>query len=262
MDREAYIHGYSEAVVYEMQSRTAEAFAGFLIPLLNSGFSMLDCGCGPGTVTAGFRAYLGEGRLVGVDISEEQINIANESVADDANTEFQAADVYNLPFDDDTFDVVFSHTLLEHVSNPVDALVEMKRVLKPGGLIATKNGDRGGQVPIVNSPTLDKAFRLHTAMAAEGGSDMDVGRRQHAHVLSAGFEKVSSTTSTHFYDSEGVKDRFAALARGWCLQVFEAGRLTEDEFQACLGEIDRLEADPSGHVNLAVYWETVGRKGL
>jgi hypothetical protein len=138
----------------------------------------------------------------------------------------------------------------------------MKRVLKPGGLIATKNGDRGGQVPIVNSPTLDKAFRLHTAMAAEGGSDMDVGRRQHAHVLSAGFEKVSSTTSTHFYDSEGVKDRFAALARGWCLQVFEAGRLTEDEFQACLGEIDRLEADPSGHVNLAVYWETVGRKGL
>ncbi len=259
-DRETYIHGYSEAVVHEMQSRTAEAFAGFLIPYLNAGSSLLDCGCGPGTLTLGFRRYLDQGRIVGVDLSADQIKSATVAAVSDQNSSFEVADVYDLPFEDSTFDVVFSHTLLEHVSNPIDALIEMKRVLKFGGLVATKNGDRGGQVPIVNSPNLDQAFQLHTEIAAERGADMYVGRRQHAYVLSAGFERVKSTTSTHFYDAEGVRDRFGSLARGWCLQVFEAGRMSGAEFQECLKEIEQLESNPSGHVNLAVYWETVGRK--
>ncbi len=260
--RERYVHGYSAAVVHEMRSRDAEVFAAFLLPHLKPGMSLLDCGCGPGGITLGFRSRLGDGQLVGIDISEEQVELAKGAALDAGldDVTFRTGDVYELPFEESAFDIVFSHTLLEHLSRPLDALVDMKRVLKPGGLLAVKNGDRGGRIVAPESPLLSRVLKLHESLAEKGGTDMNVGRMQHRLVRQAGFEQVTTTTSTHFYDSAGIRDRFAALARGWAVQVTDGGLMSESELAEALDEIDEFEADQDALVNLAVYWETLGTR--
>ena len=109
---------------------------------------LLHVGCGPGTITLDLAARVAHGCTVGVDreagvIAEAQRLLENRRIS---GVEFRTADAYALEFDDQTFDVVHAHQLLQHLADPVGALVEMRRVLRPGGLLAVRDSDYGGFV--------------------------------------------------------------------------------------------------------------------
>jgi ubiquinone/menaquinone biosynthesis C-methylase UbiE len=106
---------------------------------------VLDAGCGPGTITLGIARKVPPGRVTGIDAEDSQFSTAREhGEREDVNIEFQKASVYELPFPDGSFNAVFSHALLEHPSDPGAVLAELRRVLKPGGLIGVRAGDMGG----------------------------------------------------------------------------------------------------------------------
>src|SRR5437867_1715664 len=133
---ETYTLGYSDTALDFVSRRTLESHGAFFIPYLHPGMRVLDCGCRPGSITFGIAARVGHGSVIGVDMDESQVRLATANAAARAatNVSFRAASAYGLPFADSSFDAVFSHALLEHLSQPVKAMREFQRVLRPGGV--------------------------------------------------------------------------------------------------------------------------------
>jgi ubiquinone/menaquinone biosynthesis C-methylase UbiE len=122
-----------------MAHRTAESHAGFLLPHLRPGMRLLDCGCGPGTITEGLAAAVAPGPTVGVDADpSEAARAAGRGIP---GATFTACDATALPFPDGAFDAVHARALLEHLRRPEDAVAEMRRVPAPGGVIGVATPD-------------------------------------------------------------------------------------------------------------------------
>ncbi|KAK4183202.1 methyltransferase [Podospora australis] len=141
-----YTQGYSRATTRSHASRTIHSDAKFLIPHVKPADMILDVGCGPGTITVGFSEIVGpQGKVAGIDISSEILEQAKSSIPPKPNLKFRQADLLSetgLPFPDETFDVVFSSQLFPHLTPReirLQALKEMRRVLKTGGVLATRD---------------------------------------------------------------------------------------------------------------------------
>lgn len=104
---------------------------------------MLDIGAGSGTITASFAKYMPDGHVTATDISEDILRKAAEysESAGVTNISFQTANVYELPFDDNSFDIAHTSQVLVHLEYPVRALKEMFRVVRPGGIVAVRESD-------------------------------------------------------------------------------------------------------------------------
>jgi ubiquinone/menaquinone biosynthesis C-methylase UbiE len=95
---------------------------------------VLDLGCGSGWATRLLAARVTEGRVDGIDISDEMIQLARESSIAFDNVGFRVASAEQLPFDDATFTHVFSMESIYYYANMLRALTEVRRVLADGGL--------------------------------------------------------------------------------------------------------------------------------
>ena len=162
--------------------RTAENSAAYLLPSLSPGQRLLDVGCGPGTITLDLAGRVAPGQTVGVDrdagvVAEAQRLLESREVP---GIEFMTADTYALGFDDESFDVVHAHQLLQHLTDPVAALVEMRRVLRPGDVLAVRDGDYGGFVWAPADPLLDRWMQLYHDVCRHNGADADAAPRQPA----------------------------------------------------------------------------------
>jgi ubiquinone/menaquinone biosynthesis C-methylase UbiE len=155
--RAIYTHGHHESVLRSHQRRTGEDSAGYLLPYLEPGLSLLDVGCGPGTITADLAARVGPGSVTAVDQFADVLNVARAEVQQRnlSNVSFATADVHRLDFPDDSFDVVHAHQVLQHVADPVHALGEMRRVCVPGGIVAARDADYSGFIWFPRLPALD-----------------------------------------------------------------------------------------------------------
>src|ERR1700747_2716437 len=118
-----YTHGHHESVLRSHQRRTAEDSAAYLLPHLKAGLSVLDVGCGPGTITADLAARVTPGPVTAVDQFADVLTTARGEAErrNLSNVSFAPADVHKLDFPDDTFDVVHAHQVLQHVADPVRA---------------------------------------------------------------------------------------------------------------------------------------------
>jgi ubiquinone/menaquinone biosynthesis C-methylase UbiE len=205
---EVYTHGHHDSVLRSHRWRTAENSAAYLIPHLRSGMTLLDVGCGPGTITADLATLVAPGSVVGVDRERTVIDEATRSNQPDGSTslEFRIADVYSLPFDDESFDVVHVHQVLQHLTDPVAALAEMRRVLRTGGILAARESDYGAFVWAPEDPMLDRWMALYHEVSRHNGAQADAGRHLRGWVNEAGFgvTKVSSSTWTFAEEDERV----------------------------------------------------------
>ncbi|HSR21945.1 MAG TPA: methyltransferase domain-containing protein, partial [Candidatus Eisenbacteria bacterium] len=152
-----YTHGHHDSVLRSHRWRTAENSAGYLLPHLAPGTSLLDIGCGPGTITVDLAARVEPGTVVGVDADAGVIaQAAAEARRAGVHVEFRVADAYQLDVDDGTFDVVHAHQVLQHLRDPVTALVEMGRVCRPGGIVAARDSDYAAMTWSPAEPALDR----------------------------------------------------------------------------------------------------------
>ena len=202
-----YTHGHHPSVLRSHSWRTAENSAGYLLPELKPGQDLLDVGCGPGTITADLAALVAPGRVTAVENAPGVLEQAarNAAGAGVSNIVFEVADIHELPYADDSFDVVHAHQVLQHVADPVQALREMRRVCRPGGVVAARDSDYAGffWYPLV--PALDEWQELYRRTARANGGEPDAGRRLHAWAREAGFTEVVAGSSTWCYSTESER---------------------------------------------------------
>ncbi|MFB7914309.1 class I SAM-dependent methyltransferase [Streptomyces sp. NPDC056061] len=193
-----YTHGHHESVLRSHRWRTAANSAAYLIGELRPGVSVLDIGCGPGTITADLAAMVAPGRVTAVDTTREILaraaGVAAERGLD--NVEFTIADVHALGFADDSFDVVHAHQVLQHVGDPVLALREMRRVCRPGGIVAVRDSDYAAMAWYPEVPGLDTWQELYRRVARANGGEPDAGRRLLSWARRAGFTDITATAGT------------------------------------------------------------------
>lgn len=183
----------SETYTREVISqRTAEVEAEFLLPHLRSGMRMLDCGCGPGSITVGLAELVAPGQVVGIDLRADDLVSARVLASNRGmtNVAFQRADIYRLPFGDGAFDAALAHAVLQHLGDPLRALIEIRRVLRPGGVLGI--ADRAWQLGVryPTNPTLDAWDRLWPRTIAHHGGSPFYAPSQRALLLQAGFVRA------------------------------------------------------------------------
>jgi ubiquinone/menaquinone biosynthesis C-methylase UbiE len=237
---EVYTHGHHDSVLRSHRWRTAENSAAYLIPHLRSGMTLLDVGCGPGTITADLATLVAPGPVIGVDRERTVIAEATRSNRPDssASLEFRIADVYSLPFDDESFDVVHVHQVLQHLSDPAGALVEMRRVLRKRGILAARESDYGAFVWAPEDPMLDRWMGLYHDISRHNGAQADAGRHLLGWVTEAGFGVTKASSSTWTFAEEEERMWWGELwaervtVSSLAEQAVGYGFSTADELQA------------------------------
>lgn len=232
-----YTHGHHDSVLRSHRWRTAENSAAHLLPHLRAGQRVLDVGCGPGTITLDLARLVAPGEVVGIDVAAEIVAAAERARADAslANASFAVGDVYALEFDTGSFDVVHAHQVLQHLADPVAALREMRRVLRPGGLLAVRDSDYGAFTWFPLDPRLDRWLELYHQVTLRNRAEADAGRFLRAWVRAAGFtdDIVSSSTWTFADDADRTwwGDLWAerAVSSGFAEQAVEYGFATSEE---------------------------------
>jgi SAM-dependent methyltransferase len=256
-----------DSSVVEFQQRRGGDSAAFFVPFLKADMALLDAGCGPGTITAALAGFVG--RAVGVDLEPNAIAAANRLAAGSGptNLAFVEADITALPFEDGSFDAVFFHAVLYHQGRAslTKILAEARRVLKPGGLLATRDADVGGNIL---HPQLD-GVRLALDLwqrwyEHDDPAALHFGRRQGSVLRAHGFTPVWTGASyvNHSADAASRQEAVADARRsllGLGPQLIGKGLATDHDIQAALAGWDAWGADPD-----AVYFrcrcECVARK--
>ncbi|KAI0647893.1 methyltransferase type 11 [Trametes meyenii] len=199
MSKEAvYTHGHHESVLRSHSWRTAENSAAYLLPYLKPNMTLLDIGCGPGTITADFATLLSAGHVTALEVPGSDVLEKARALASKrglTNMSFVSGDATTLPFADGTFDVVHAHQVLQHVGDPVQVLKEMRRVTKPGGVVAARDTDFSGMVWYPEVEGMDEWRRGYLQVARANGGEPDAGRRLHVWAKKAGFSRESITLS-------------------------------------------------------------------
>src|SRR5262245_53588994 len=214
-DAGVYTIGHEPAALAVMKVRTAEVWADFLLPRLHSGMRLLDCGCGPGTITAGLARAVAPGEVIGFDRQGAQLEDARAHARElgVTNVRFETGDALSMPFPDAGFDAIFAHALLMHVADPVVVLREMRRVLRPGGVLGIADPVLDGW--IVSGPDralLTRTFDLLQRATTPHGGDWNRGRYLVELAHTAGFERLQCLPGYRHAQGDDINEGARVMA--------------------------------------------------
>lgn len=204
-----YTHGHHESVLRVHRQRTADNSAAYLLPELRPGMTVLDVGAGPGTISTDLAAIVAPGRVRAIDASADVVAHAEaDRVAlGIENLSYAVDDAYALSSEDGAWDVVHAHQVLQHLTRPVDALREFRRVVAPGGVVAVRDVDYEGTIWWPRVPGLDEWREVYLAAHRGTSGDPAAGRQLKAWARAAGFAEVRSSASIWLFET--------ADARAW-----------------------------------------------
>ena len=235
----AYTMGYSEEFQQLLRRRSADTHAAYLLPHLSPGMRLLDFGCGPGTISMGLARAVEPGELHGVDVEESQIDMARSAAraGGHANASFHVGDVTALPFEDNYFDAAHCHAVLMHVPDTQAVLAEVKRVLKPGGIIASREMFVSSSFLEPSGEDMEDAWRTFARLLRGNGGHPQMGSELKGAFLEAGFADIRASASfDHFGSAEDV-----AFLRGFIDDWFHSPRVVEAAVQFGLASREQFD---------------------
>lgn len=223
---DTYTHGHHASVLRSHSWRTIANSAAYLESELKGGRTLLDVGCGPGTITNEFAERLAPAPVTGLDVSAEIVDQANVKARSTgiANVSYEVGDGYELRFDDDTFDIVHAHQVLQHVSDPVAMLRELGRVCRAGGTVAVRDADYAAMSWYPELPGLDAWMATYRAVAHRNGADPDAARKLLRWAHEAGFETITPSATVWCFATDADRDWWGGL---WAERVRSSSLATQ-----------------------------------
>ena len=197
-----YTHGHSAAVLSAHSRRGAADSAAYLLAHLRAGMDLLDVGCGPASITADLAERVAPGRVVALDAAAGALEAARKTLRErglSEQVEVTSGDVMALPFEDASFDVVHAHQVLQHLADPVGALAEMRRVTRPGGIVAVRDAVYSAMTWFPEPAGMEQWRSVYMATARANGGEPDAGSRLLSWAREAGFTDVTASASTWCY---------------------------------------------------------------
>ncbi|HEY1220166.1 MAG: methyltransferase domain-containing protein [Bryobacteraceae bacterium] len=255
MSEVQYVHGYSAREADRLADQ-----ASTLSELLHHdtayppGSLVLECGCGTGAQTVFLASRSPGARIISVDISADSLVQARARIeaAGHPNVEFQTANLFDLPFDDEHFDHIFLCFVLEHLAEPAAALGAIKRVLRRGGTITTVEGDHGSWYCYPQTPESARAVQCLVDLQARLGGDALVGRRLYPLLVEAGFRDVRVSPRMVYVDNsrpdlvEGFsRNTFTAMVEGVREQALSLGLVDQATWEKGIADLYRA-TEPGG----------------
>jgi SAM-dependent methyltransferase len=262
-----YVHGYTPA-----ETRRLTDQAQTLADLLHAGTKypagsrVLEAGCGVGAQTVQLVTRSPGIDLVSVDISEESLAQAKARVAAvGGEVEWHHGDLLDLPFADESFDHVFVCFVLEHLPNSHDALIYLKRLLRPGGTITVIEGDHESAFFHPRSTAAQAVIDCLVDLQASAGGDALIGRRLQPLLKDAGYDAVRAWPCTVYADEtlphlvDGfTRKTFIAMVASVRERALAAGMRTPAEWQQGIRDLEKA-AEPGGTFHYT-FFRSVGRK--
>jgi ubiquinone/menaquinone biosynthesis C-methylase UbiE len=246
----AYAQRDNAAFEGQLAARTVTHDAAFLLPYLHPGMELLDVGCGPGSITVGLAEAVAPGSVVGVDLQAAQVEQARALAAKRGvnNIRFEAADIFQLPFADASFDVVFANAVLMHLPDPVAALRELRRVLRPAGIIGVRDPDLETMIIAPLTPLMDQRGALMRRVQQHVGPNRFMGRDHRRLLLEAGFPRTEATASVDCGGSlEGTRRHapfLKASLLGLARRALADGWVDQAAVDAMMAEVDTWAERP------------------
>jgi ubiquinone/menaquinone biosynthesis C-methylase UbiE len=255
---ETYVHGYST-----IEARRLADQANTLADLLHSqvsfppGSRVIEAGCGIGAQTVLLARNNPDAQFFSFDASRETIEIARNNVeaAGLKNVLLEVADVYNLAYRAGAFDHAFVCFLLEHLPDPLGALIGLKRILKPGGSIVAIEGDHGSYYCHPRSAAADHVVQCLVDIQSRKGGNALIGRQLYPLLAAAGYKETrvfprmvyvdasrpdlvdGFTQKTFIAMVEGVKEEALSLGfsseEAWAQGVADLLRTTRTDGTFC-----------------------------
>lgn len=263
-----YVHGYDSR-----ENRRLQDQADTLVELLHcdtsyqAGRRILEAGCGVGAQTITLARNSPHASFISIDISEDSITEAKRAVesAGLSNVQFQQADIFNLNFEPDSFDHVFVCHVLEHLSQPDNALAILKSFIKAGGTITVIEGDHGSAYFYPDSEAAHKAIQCQVELQKRAGGNAMIGRELYPLLRKAGFNSIHVFPRIVYVDSskpqlvEGfTKNTFTAMIEGIRNAALQAGIVDQIIFDKGIQGLYRTtEADG---VFCYTFFKAIGTK--
>jgi SAM-dependent methyltransferase len=252
--KSTYVHGYSKIEADRLYTR-ADAVSSllYLDTIYPRGARVLEAGCGVGAQAVFLAGNNPGARFTCIDIEERSLETARRKAKKLklTNIEFLKADLFKLPFRDNSFDHAFLCFVLEHLIAPAAALAELKRVLKPRGTLTAIAGDHGS---CYFSPETVNARALWNAVIAlhrRAGGDPLIGRRLAPLLFSAGFSSVNISPRNLYIDARKtdlmhrfVQGTLIAMAVAMRRKLLKAGLLGKRTIDAGLNDLSQIPANP------------------
>ncbi len=219
-----YVHGYTSEEAERLNNQ-ANTISDLLHwdSIWEEGSYVLEVGCGVGAQTKIIAAKNPHAHFMSIDLSDVSLRKAKQQAADSRidNVTFQQADVFNLPFEDASFDHVFVCFLLEHLANPERALMELRRVLRPEGTITVIEGDHGSTYFHPDSEEAKNAIKAQVDLQRQKGGNANIGRELYPLLTSTGYKEVFVDPRLVYIDAskpqlmEGfIENTFTAMIQG------------------------------------------------
>ena len=255
MSNNSYVHGYTEResqrLVEQSEALTDLLHAGTRYP---TGALVLEAGCGVGAQTLTLATRSPHARFISVDISAASLKQARTRIRRSryTNVVFQQADINRLPFPEHCFDHIFVCFVLEHLAQPVDSLVRLNGLLKPGGSLTVIEGDHGSTFFHPSSETALRTVQCLVALQAETDGDALIGRRLYPLLKAAGFSNVRVVPRMVYVDASRpdliqgfTRNTFIAMVNSVRRKALEQGMMEEAEWQQGIADLERTTA-PDG----------------
>jgi SAM-dependent methyltransferase len=185
-----YIHGYTEREKVRLQEQSEILEQLLHADTIYEPFtSILEAGCGVGAQTMILAKRNPDSFITSIDISEDSLKSARVTIekAGIENVKFKRADIYNLPYSEKSFDHVFACFILEHLDRPIEALLKLNKVIKPGGSITLIEGIHA---PCYWNPYTEASHKTWNAMIKAQqllNHDPNIGIRLYPLLIEAGF---------------------------------------------------------------------------